>query len=65
MSTPTSTQQIDELFETLESTFANTTQDIEQAKRSADRISKDVENLRSIFEEQVRIIPLIMSHLPI
>jgi hypothetical protein len=54
MSTPTPTPpQIDELFENLGSTFTNTTQDIDQAKESANRTSEDVENLRSIFEEQV------------
>ncbi len=57
MSMPTPTpQQIDELFESLGSTFTNTTQDIDQAKESANRISEGLENIQSIFEEQVHII---------
>ena len=56
MSTPMPTpQQIDELFENLGSTFTYTTQDINQAKESANRILEGVENLQSIFERQVRI----------
>ena len=56
MSTPMPTpQQIDELFENLGSTFTYTTQDINQAKESANRILEGVENLQSIFKRQVRI----------
>lgn len=54
---PTS-QQIDELFDDLGSTFSNTTQDIDKAKKSTDRVLKGVEDLRSIFEEQVHIMML-------
>jgi archaellum component FlaC len=72
MSTPTSTptpQQVDELFNTLNNTFANAKQDMVKAKESANHISETVDDLRSTFEEQVRIIriyrSLIMSHFPI
>lgn len=60
MSTLT-TLQINELFVSLESTYTSTMQDIDQAKESANHISEDVENLRSILEEQVRSIVCIQA----
>lgn len=65
MSTPTPTpEQIDEDFESLGNTFTYCKDCMTEAKESANRTSKGVDNLRSDFKELVHIIRIYRASLP-